>query len=79
VPSWISFAVVKVFGLDDLIDGFASANIIKGFKFESSGSEDLSVGQAANFNGSTAVTSHRILRMKCKIRHIMNKVAIVWA
>jgi hypothetical protein len=50
VPSWISFAVVKVFGLKDLINRLASANITEGVKFESSGSEDLSVGQAANFN-----------------------------
>jgi hypothetical protein len=79
VPSWVSLAVVKVFGFKDLINRFASANIIEGFKFESSGSKDLSVGQAANLNGSTAVTSHRILRMKCKISHTMNKVSIVWA
>ena len=30
VPSWVRLAAIKILGLKDLIDGFASANIVEG-------------------------------------------------
>lgn len=61
MPSGVGLAVVEVLCLDDLVDGLVLADGLERCEFEGGGDEDLSVRQAANFDGSAAISSHGIL------------------
>ena len=61
MPSGISLAVVKVLGLDDLVDGFTLTNGVKISDLESAQAVDLRPGQAADGDGGAAIAGDGIL------------------
>lgn len=60
----LSLAAIEIFGLDDLVDGFTSANQVEGDQIVGAVAIDLTAGKSADSDVCAAITRDRVLKKK---------------